>query len=411
MSTSSAATPIVSPQPTERREGPQRSIKDLFQNQTSYFIAYVIVCFVTVILHCGFNRNAATSFLWALACTTVGAAFGFLFGIPKILQGNQPAADETVATASVAYRQQVNTNLTEISDWLTKIIVGLGLINLGRIPEKLGAVAQTLAESIDGGSPQSHKAFAYGLIVCFPILGFLAAYLYTRLFLQGAFSRADQEAAQQQRQNETDARVATLETRLDTQEGLVIETTTAPPAPMGAGVNGEEEISIDPEDSSLQVPVMVGLRKIADEYLNVTARDYHTRLRMKNELGKKLFNYVLRNGISKDDLVREFESSGNEGIALALAHYVLASPGLGDISRLQAVGYGVRRWHVQYRIVQAIGQVFEKHCVVLQDSDIALRLLLQYEQAGDAALKKLIQGTRSIVERNLAVAEGVGSTY
>ena len=99
-----------------------------------FFILYAVVCFIMVIWHCGgFNQRASTSFIWALACTTVGGAFCFLFGIPKILQSDR-LPEDTPNSAVIGYRQQVNTNLTEISDWLTKIIVGLSLINLAKIP-------------------------------------------------------------------------------------------------------------------------------------------------------------------------------------------------------------------------------------------------------------------------------------
>src|SRR5215831_16764829 len=97
-----------------------------------FFCLYAVVCFATVLAHCGFNRSAGTSFIWALACTTAGGAFGFLFGIPKILQSDRLPEGSTNSTV-IGYRQQVNTNLTEISDWLTKIIVGLSLISLSNI--------------------------------------------------------------------------------------------------------------------------------------------------------------------------------------------------------------------------------------------------------------------------------------
>ena len=36
------------------------------------------------------------------------------------------------------------------------------------------------------------KGFALAITICFPTLGFFLGYLYTRLFLSQAFSRADQ---------------------------------------------------------------------------------------------------------------------------------------------------------------------------------------------------------------------------
>jgi len=81
----------------------------------------------------------------------------------------------------------VNTNLVEISDWLTKIIVGVGLIELRRIPPQ----ARRLALEVAG--PSGDISFALAVVVYFPTLGFLFGYLSTRLFLAGAFSRAESE--------------------------------------------------------------------------------------------------------------------------------------------------------------------------------------------------------------------------
>src|SRR5947209_8021878 len=72
--------------------------------------------------------SLAVGMAWMLASLAGGWAVGFLFGIPKILQSEPPRASDGDAKTPAAptpsgYRQQVNTNLTEISDWLTKIIV------------------------------------------------------------------------------------------------------------------------------------------------------------------------------------------------------------------------------------------------------------------------------------------------
>src|ERR1041384_5236004 len=179
----------------------------------SFFYLFAVLSLSAVVWHCGFTRAAAAPLLWGLACTSVGAALGFLFGIPKILQNDRPVT-EAKESKSIDYRQQVNTNLTEISDWLTKIIVGLGLINLSKIPDKLSNIAQVLAVSLNPTEPSKDKAFALALILCFLILGFLFGYLSTRLFLQSAFSRADQEAALLRIAESAESAMATTEARI-----------------------------------------------------------------------------------------------------------------------------------------------------------------------------------------------------
>jgi hypothetical protein len=138
--------------------------------------------------------------LWAAACFMGGFLAGFLFGVPKV--GPEGGSAHNAANPSPAgaasnaagYSQRPNTNLEQISDWLTKIIVGLGLVELKQVPEHLGKAARWVAESLTVSVPGSAViSFAGSLILYFTILGFLAGYLLTLLFLAGAFSRAGRQ--------------------------------------------------------------------------------------------------------------------------------------------------------------------------------------------------------------------------
>lgn len=134
-------------------------------------------------------------FFWVFACFLSGTAIGFLFGIPKIFQNNQALP---TSLHDDNYRQQVNTNLTEISDWLTKIIVGLGLVNLIKIPPYLSKVAGLLASGLSRPKDMPvylPLTFSYGVIISYLILGFLFGYLTTRLYLSGLFHDADTKNA------------------------------------------------------------------------------------------------------------------------------------------------------------------------------------------------------------------------
>ncbi len=140
--------------------------------------------------------------LIAAASAAVGGMLGFLFGIPKSLaQGNDPSTEEAGNGASQSNRptsraaQSPNTNLERISDWLTTIFVGVGLTQIGEIPGLLREVATKLTVDLVAQVP-SAPTMAMAIISYFAITGFLAGYLLTRLFLSGAFSRADQNANQ-----------------------------------------------------------------------------------------------------------------------------------------------------------------------------------------------------------------------
>lgn len=125
------------------------------------------------------------------AALTSGAILGFLFGIPRAIQ-EAKAANNSGEQADRLY--QVNTNLEQISDWLTKIIVGVGLVDLYKIPPKFIKLADYLAPSF--GLPTIPSGFVAVVLIYFAVIGFLGAYLWTRLLLTLEFTRADRAARQ-----------------------------------------------------------------------------------------------------------------------------------------------------------------------------------------------------------------------
>ena len=131
-----------------------------------------------------FLTTASVALMVALACLMVGGALGFLFGIPRAGRADLPEGD-----GQSAMRFRANTNLEDISDWLTKILVGVGLIQLGKLSEPLGRLVTAVAAGI-GGDPLS-PSFALALLLYFTLVGFLASYLLTRLYLPRAFTSAE----------------------------------------------------------------------------------------------------------------------------------------------------------------------------------------------------------------------------
>ena len=100
----------------------------------------------------------------SMACYAIGSAFGFLFSIPRSAQGSDnqavvPKADKM----KEALRPRDNTNLEQISDWLVKILVGAGLVNLGKLVLLLQASAGKLGHCLQlartqGGSVLTNSA-------------------------------------------------------------------------------------------------------------------------------------------------------------------------------------------------------------------------------------------------------------
>jgi hypothetical protein len=124
----------------------------------------------------------------------VGGLIGFLFGIPRRLQQQEEArpahaAEDANAAASQAAIYGANTNLEQISDWLTKILVGVGLINIAGLQTLLPEVSKAVAPGF-GGQLWS-GTFGVVIIVYFFVGGFLIGYLTTRLYLGQALTAAE----------------------------------------------------------------------------------------------------------------------------------------------------------------------------------------------------------------------------
>lgn len=140
----------------------------------------------------------------------VGSLIGFLFGLPRTLTSNElrgaqaraeatasaepagatPQTAETApppqATTSRSSYTDVNTNLEQISDWLTKIIVGIGLTELRTVPERLARFgANTETYFTFGG-----QFYAIGGGLYFLIAGFYLGYVGTRVRLSLVFTKS-----------------------------------------------------------------------------------------------------------------------------------------------------------------------------------------------------------------------------
>ena len=113
--------------------------------------------------------------VFATALALAGAAFftggivGFLFGIPQPVRGS--------ATSTGNVQRNANTNLYQVSDWLTKIIVGVGLVEIGRSLPVLTKLAQSMKVPLGGQA--SSAAYGLGLTITYAVLGFFFLYLWS----------------------------------------------------------------------------------------------------------------------------------------------------------------------------------------------------------------------------------------
>jgi len=134
----------------------------------------------------------------------VGVLFGFIFGIPRSLASPAAAVAQQAAMGGERDPSQLNvlanTNLEQISDWLTKVLVGVGLTQLTQFPRRI-VVAHNLLQNWLGIS--SGGVIGLAILAAFGCGGFVWAYFESRTSLMQVFSdddprgSADQPSLQQ----------------------------------------------------------------------------------------------------------------------------------------------------------------------------------------------------------------------
>ncbi|HMK27892.1 MAG TPA: pYEATS domain-containing protein [Chitinophagaceae bacterium] len=153
----------------------------------------------------GYNiwKSGGTALLISGACFSAGALMGFLFAIPKLLQNTNLLPDQIKNDQTVILH---NDNLVQISDWLTKIIVGVGLTQLNDIPDFLKRIGDRLGKSFGDGAAGSN--IAIGCILYFVVIGFLSSYIWTRLYFVKLLRQTNDDL--QKRQIEKLAKLADI---------------------------------------------------------------------------------------------------------------------------------------------------------------------------------------------------------
>ena len=114
--------------------------------------------------------------LISLASLLCGLLLGFVFGLPRVISEN---------TSIYSNMYGDNSNLDQISDWLLKILIGVGIAELSRLP----SILMHFKDHFEGQYPGSGDVGVL-LLVIFSVSGFLGGYLCTRryaalIFMEG----------------------------------------------------------------------------------------------------------------------------------------------------------------------------------------------------------------------------------
>jgi hypothetical protein len=131
------------------------------------------------------------SLLWFAsgAAFFVGTIGGFLFGVPKVRtislepvgQHDTPPRPPPPDEISV-YRD--NTNLEEVSDWLTKIIIGIGLAQFREIGSAVLTIGDRIGSAIDQHGDLGGNVIAIASLIMGFFTGFLYYYVWARMTLR-----------------------------------------------------------------------------------------------------------------------------------------------------------------------------------------------------------------------------------
>jgi hypothetical protein len=118
----------------------------------------------------------AVGMLTALAALLVGFFTGFLIGVPRSVSSGQVRLSKSGFSPS--------SNLAEISDWLTKLLLGAGLVSLSHLGGPIGRLIDDVAGGLHGMTSdaaiiQAAKVTSGAIMIAFTVLGLLVGYIVT----------------------------------------------------------------------------------------------------------------------------------------------------------------------------------------------------------------------------------------
>lgn len=171
------------------------------------FSGAVILCLYSLSLGVdNFLSVISISTMIAFSSAIVGAFIGFIFGIPRTPASKDP---ENIAA---------NTNLEEISDWITKIIVGVSLVQLNQIGSGIIELGHTLAGGL-GNHPTSF-VFSISTMIFYFVGGFFLGYLWSRIYLPKILRASLEEGRLRLELSETKTKLEETKSKQDLQNDI-----------------------------------------------------------------------------------------------------------------------------------------------------------------------------------------------
>lgn len=147
------------------------------------WVVELVYCFVSEAQFLEGIRTFCLLWLASAAAFFCGTIIGFLFAVPKSLSSPDTAAAQRIG------RYRGNTNLEEVSDWLTKIILGLGLVHVDKVIQFIDGLGDAAATSI--GPTQGAKLIAISSMIYGFVAAFIIVYTWTRTAVRRDFERSE----------------------------------------------------------------------------------------------------------------------------------------------------------------------------------------------------------------------------
>jgi len=111
-----------------------------------------------------------------------GVLLGYLFGLRPSAPSQAPSSNSTAPTHGQPSNSTdpPHTNLEEIADWLTKLFLGAGLVELKGLKGPIHQLAVFMAHTVDVPGEPGSPAIAAAIMGFFSASGLLYGYLWTR---------------------------------------------------------------------------------------------------------------------------------------------------------------------------------------------------------------------------------------
>jgi hypothetical protein len=130
--------------------------------------------------------------LSAMAAMLTGVFVGFILGVPKLISSGQTKVPDGTPSP--------NTNLGDISDWVTKLLLGAGLVSLSHLGVPLGRLIDNVASGLYAATSPADaagaKVLAGAILVSFTVLGVLEGYVVTSIWYPRKLERLAASAAE-----------------------------------------------------------------------------------------------------------------------------------------------------------------------------------------------------------------------